>query len=263
MRISLISDTHIGPPSKNISNAASEAFLRKFVSELALGCQPDVIVHLGDHIQHSNDGSDYRTFERVLGYFSDLSIPYLNVVGNHDQVNLSEAELKKLLHLDSLYYSVDIAGYHLVVLFSKTAEPGTFVPAHFPDEQLQWLKHDLAMTKLPVIVVTHYSIAAQNLEGNFWFESRPECAFITNRHDVLDILVSSAKVRAILNGHLHRNEYTVERGVPVFAMQAVVEFQNVSVEVTPAHAWATFEINNDEARFDVYGNDIARFRHTY
>lgn len=262
MKLGLVSDTHIGPPSENLRNTNAESFLHQlFISSEWQAEKLDAIIHLGDHIQHDQEESDALSFKRILGYDSEAPCPVFHVLGNHDQVSLSESRLEALLEQDSLYFSADISNHHLVFLFTKTSIPGAFVPAHIPSAQLAWLKNDLSQTDLPTVIVSHYPIVEQDIDANHWFGSRRDCAFVSNRAEVLEIVRSHNNVRAFLNGHLHQNSMASISNIPAFTVQSAVEFKNPGLGPYPAHASGIFSISESEIVLRISGRDPAEFRH--
>lgn len=76
-------------------------------------------------------------------------------------------------------------------------------PGIVPLEQLTWLRQELQTTALPVIVYSHYPIDERSMEGNYWFQERPEKAFVVNSKEVRKILEEFPKVRAFFSGHTH------------------------------------------------------------
>src|SRR5262245_39797915 len=122
VRIALITDEHFGPRAyfggklRKLSHEAPE-LTRRFVERMNQLERPDLVVNLGDVVEdesHAADLERYRSFVEIL---AGLNAPVLHVAGNHDQINLSEDDLRGLWGRSGpLHYSADIGGVHFVVL---------------------------------------------------------------------------------------------------------------------------------------------------
>src|SRR5579862_5040129 len=93
-------------------------------------------------------------------------------IGNHDVIGINQKspvepgdhEYGKKLYEDYFgkrYYSFEHKGWHFIVLDSIGIEYYKIFKAEFDDEQLAWLKSDLAAvgSTTPIIVITHVPIA--------------------------------------------------------------------------------------------------------
>jgi len=130
MRFALISDEHFGP------NAFFEGKLRKltaqapelcraFVERMNQEVKPDLVVNLGDVIEDESHARDLEHYGQFIEILSHLESPVLHVAGNHDQVNLSDDDLRRLWqHEGELHYGKDVAGVHFSVL--RTIDGDTF-----------------------------------------------------------------------------------------------------------------------------------------
>src|SRR5262245_35159253 len=147
MRFALVSDVHFGP------NAYHEGKLRKLthrapellagvVEELNREAHPELLINLGDSIEDKGRDADLQEYGRFVSVLSGAQAKLLHVAGNHDQVNLSDDDLRALWRHDGeLHYSRDFGGVHFAVL--RTVEQKD-VAIHLPEEQLGWLAADLA-----------------------------------------------------------------------------------------------------------------------
>ncbi|HEY3256344.1 MAG TPA: metallophosphoesterase, partial [Polyangiaceae bacterium] len=149
MRFALISDEHFGPAAyfqgklRKLTAHAGE-LCQAFVSRMNDQVRPELVVNLGDVIEDESHAADLERYGQFVSILSELESPVLHVAGNHDQVNLSDDDLRTLWgHQGELYYSRDVAGVHFSVL--RTIEV-TDVAIHLPEAQLDWLRADLART---------------------------------------------------------------------------------------------------------------------
>jgi hypothetical protein len=202
--------------------------------------------------------SSNRNLQRGLDILQASNIPLFHVAGNHDTGHLAAPELASILGLPSLYYSFQAGGACCIVLHSVLAFPGE-ARTIIPSEQLAWLLDELQAANGPVIVFVHHSLADQDLEGNPWFEGRPEGALIENRQEVRSMLAASGKVAAVINGHVHWNRIDQHDGIPYLTIQSAIE--NFRDDGTPAHCWGEISLMEDSLQVEVFGNDPMKFEH--
>jgi alkaline phosphatase len=127
--------------------------------------------------------------------------PEFHVLGNHDSWDISREDWARLVGVPKSYYAFDLGGYRHVVLDSNRV--GRSGPGVVPPEQLDWLRRTLGASEFPVVVYSHYPVDDQSMEGNCYFQNRPEKAFVSNREEVRAILENSGKVLAVFSGHTH------------------------------------------------------------
>jgi len=118
---------------------------------------------------------------------------------------LTQEEIAKILDYKKMYYSFDHDEYHFIVLSFEMTEDYTHdlaaISAKIPENQLEWLKHDLLKTNKLSIIFVHYGLADDDMKGNFWFNKDPQYAMMTNRKQVRRILEESKKVIAVISAH--------------------------------------------------------------
>jgi 3',5'-cyclic AMP phosphodiesterase CpdA len=187
--------------------------------KVCAACAPDICVNLGDIIQdtQSHDG-DVQALAMMAEKLRAFPCPCYSLLGNHDMKMMhSRREAEVLLGLDSAVFSVDRDGMHLVFLTTglwpeRGPERGGIIRSHeMTEEDLAWLKADLAKNTLPVLVFTHYPLAEDPSVCD-------ECMFMKNRAAVKEILGEDPHVRAVFSGHQHRTKTIVERGIPYFVL---------------------------------------------
>jgi hypothetical protein len=212
---------------------------------------PSFIIQLGDLIQDDKYSIDLQNYSHGLNLLSRLRASVYHLVGNHDQVNISEQELCKLLDLESLYYSFDHDGYHFICLFAKVTKRNT-LQSQIDRVQLDWLCDDLSHNIKPAIVFVHYSLADLELRANFWFKDQAQACLVDNRAEVRKILEQSKQVVCVFNGHLHWNHVSIQNKIPYLTIQSPIEnFQNNGI---PANSYAVVEVS-DRLHVTVLGND--------
>lgn len=174
----------------------------------------------------------FRTISDTLG------MPWHPCLGNHDllgwssrrKVALDDPDLGKKMIMDRLgmkapYYSFDHAGWHFVVLdslFEIKADHGPEYEPRLGEEQLHWLAKDLGRSNKPTVCVSHHA-AFYNIPGGEGNEEAKAMAPGMVLRDVKDLrhLLERHGVKALLQGHSHRTEDYIYRGVAYLTSPAV------------------------------------------
>ncbi len=129
-----------------------------FVDEMK-NADVDFIIELGDFMQPQ----DYNaSFQNIWNSYEG---PSFHVLGNHDMDNSNGERFSRNYTVDHLgmpfrYYSFDMEGYHFIVLDGNDMKdpPQEGYARYMGEEQLDWLKLDLALAGSPVIIFSHQSI---------------------------------------------------------------------------------------------------------
>lgn len=262
MRFALVTDLHFGP------EAHFEGKLRKLTHKAPIltdevisrlrESPPDLLVNLGDDIEDESREVDWARYEDCQARLRALGVPLLNVAGNHDTVHLGrDAILSAWGRTGHLYYSEDLHGVHWVVLHTQERKD---VDIRIPEAQRAWLTEDLARTDLPTVILMHHSASEQDLDDSRWFRGRPHIALVKERQELRRIFEHSGKVRAVFNGHLHRNHLDVIRGIPYITVQSLIENLDEDAPGRPAAAYAIAELSPERLVVRVRGQDPARYQ---
>src|SRR5262249_15033381 len=150
-----------------------------------------------------------------------------------------------------------VGGWHLAVLHTTERKD---VDVRIPAAQLEWLGEDLRQATAPVLVLMHHSASEQDLEDSFWFKGRAHLALVQERADLRRILEESGKVRAVINGHVHRNHLDVIRGIPYVTVQSLIENLDEDAPGRPSAAHAVVRLEDKRMVVRVRGNDQARYQ---
>ncbi len=144
----------------------------------------------------------------------------VTAMGNHDLVGAmpedgSEPEpdpraiFRAELGVENIYRSLDVGGYHVILLDSVQITRDELKYRGFiDDEQMAWIRDDLARvnTDTPIVLVTHmplltgFYMATQGAEA-----PAPRNRAIVNNREVLDVF-SKHRLQLVLQGHLHVSE---------------------------------------------------------
>lgn len=263
MRFALISDEHFGPTAyfqgklRKLTAHAGE-LCQRFVERMNAEVRPDLVVNLGDVIEDESRPRDLEHYGQFIDILSKLESQVLHVAGNHDQVNLSDQDLRELWqHEGELHYSRDVAGVHFSVL--RTIEI-TDQAIHLPEQQIDWLRLDLAQSPLPSVVLMHHPASEMRLDGNRWFEKRPHVCRVAERRAFQRVVSEAPRVVAVFNGHVHWNHFDVISGVPYITLQSLVENLDDDAPGRAAAAHAVADLDDKRLVVRVAGAEPVRYQ---
>jgi len=213
--------------------------------------KPDVAINLGDLIQNlHNHDIDICNFKYICNVMKKIEVPYYVVTGNHDLLSMSRKEVDEILGYKNSTFSVNINGYHLVILgLDATVEtPSTngkiVKPRKISEKDLEWLKDDIKTNKLPSIVFLHYGIAEDDLKGNWWFEHNIEGGLLQNRNELKTILKTDKNLLAVFSGHQHWTKTIIEDNIPYYILGSLTEDSNFTG--VPDAVWFEVDLKDKE-----------------
>jgi 3',5'-cyclic AMP phosphodiesterase CpdA len=263
MRFAFVSDVHFGPAAyhegklRKLTHRAPE-LLGAVVGRLNRDEKPELLINLGDSIEDESREADLERYGHFVRVLEQSSARVLHVAGNHDQVNLTDDDLRRFWkHQGELHYSVDIGGVHFAIL--RTVEY-TDVAIRLPEEQITWLEQDLAAARAPAIVLMHHPASEMRLEGNRWFEKRPYVCRVAERRRLRQVIEASGKVIAVFNGHVHWNHLDVIAGIPYVTVQSMVENLDDDAPGRAAGAFAVCDLDSHRLTVSVYGEETQRYQ---
>jgi 3',5'-cyclic AMP phosphodiesterase CpdA len=274
LTLGIVTDLHFGPEARwhgklrKMSHRAGE-FTRGFVERMQSEVHPDLVVNLGDDIEDESRPADLARYEECQSILETAGVPVVNVAGNHDTVNLGPADLLAVWArtghgktwspgpAGKLHYSFDRGGFHFTVLHT-VEEPGGDI--HVREPELGWIASDLEQTKLPTVVLMHHSASEQDFDDSFWFKGRANRALVQERRELRDIFEKSGRVRAVFNGHVHRNHFDVIRGIPYVTIQSLIENVDEDAPGRPSRAHAVVRFDAERIVVRVHGEDPARYQ---
>jgi predicted phosphodiesterase len=188
-----LSDTHwgfSGPPNPDAANT-----LKKAVTTVnALSTQPDFIVFTGDLTHSTDDPKERRKrmteFREIVSNLKVKNIRFLP--GEHDASLDNGAAYKELF--GPTHYSFDHKGVHFIAL-DNVSDPG----ARIGDEQLGWLKKDLAQQQKDarIVVFTHRPL----------FDLDPKWDWATRDGEKAMALLMPYTNMTVFYGHIHQENH--------------------------------------------------------
>jgi len=221
LRIGLLTDPHYADiPTKGKrhyrdSLAKARAAVARFNE-----AKTDFVVELGDLIDVAatveGEIGHLKTIEAELAQFHG---PRHYVLGNHCVWTLTKEQFFAHSAAKPGPYSFDLAGFHFVILDACHRADGTpygaknfvWTDTEIPESQRQWLRKDLAAARRPTIVFVHQRL---DITGEYAVKSAPV---------VRQILEAAGTVRAVFQGHHHRNDYRDLGGIHYCTLMAMVE----------------------------------------
>ena len=238
LKMIVFSDLHYAPerPVNNGSRIDRKLthlalpILQKMTDEINTS-KPEVAVFCGDYVEDfNNHDEDLKNMKFIWDKMKDIKVPFYGCVGNHDLRSMqSRTEIEQILGYEHSTFSVDVNGYHLVVLGTfvnnelGNEEGGIYKTQFISDDDLNWLKKDLEATNKPVIVFCHFGVAEDDMKGNWWFSELPETALLGNRKELKQILQDSNKVIAVFSGHQHWTKFLTENGINYYVVGSLTE----------------------------------------
>ena len=182
--------------------------------------EPDFVLTGGDLVYDAMRGNQARC-DTLFSLYKEMSagfnMPVYNCLGNHDLFAIYAESPESSDHPDykygmferyfgKTYYSFDHKGWHFVVLNSLDVTENKRYQGVFSEEELKWLKADLAKvnSQTPVVVTSHLPIITTRaqIKGS---EGRGN---VSNSLEVFNLLEPFEKV-LFLQGHIHWKEYGV------------------------------------------------------
>jgi len=229
LTLGLLTDLHYADKKQGGSRAYRETLVKaKEAMALFKEKKVSAVICLGDLIDAAPSVDEEISYlTTITGVLAKSGLPRYHVPGNHCVATLNKKEFFK--HAGTVnktgHHSCDLSGVHLVILDacynSKMESYGRnnakWHDSNLPPAQIEWLKKDLAATDKPTVVFIH-----QRLDLD-----QPNRYAVKQSAEVRKILKNSKKVKAVFQGHSHKNELTEITGVPYCTLAALVEGNGV------------------------------------
>ncbi|MCE9567104.1 MAG: metallophosphoesterase [Planctomycetes bacterium] len=228
LRAAHITDVHITKGSESPQGVAT-MFAHIFGQK---DWKPDLVLDTGDTVMAVNGNVSGAKAAEQIAFWKEATktcpVPIHACLGNHDvwdgveptdAVPVEKKGFKlmtEVLGMPAPYYSFDRGGWHFVSLNSMCNWPkyASLSPEHF-----DWLRADLAKTKLPTVVLSHVPILSvtsqtygditrkgnDNLVPGNWHHA--DCWAIS------EVFRKNSRVKLCLSGHMHTCDRVEYRGV--------------------------------------------------
>jgi 3',5'-cyclic AMP phosphodiesterase CpdA len=228
VRVAHITDVHI-TKDRNAAKGVAAMFAHMFGRK---DWAPELVLSTGDQVMAVDGKVTGATAAEQIALWTDAvkgcPVPIRACLGNHDVwdgVEPTDAVpaakkgfglMTEVLGMPAPHYSFDHGGWHFVSLNSMCNWPKY---AFLSPEHFDWLKADLAKTKLPTVVLSHVPILSvtsqvygdackkgtDNVVPGIWHHT--DCWAIT------EVFRKNPHVKLCLSGHMHTCDRVEYRGV--------------------------------------------------
>ncbi len=242
LRIAHLTDTHIMPEMR-----AGEGVSACLKHVNGLADKPSLILTGGDHVFDAFEQTRERTqlqyslFKKTLA--AENGIPTKACIGNHDIWGWNKSRSKatggepdygkkwatEALALPGRYYAFTQAGWKFIALDSvQPGETERGYSAYLDEEQLAWLKAELAATpkEVPVLVWSHVPVVSAMpmlaRRGKPTGEVGVSAGLChTDAGALVELFAAHPNVKVCLSGHLHVVDHVEIKGVHYHCAGAV------------------------------------------
>ena len=259
LEIALIADIHSGPDRGTKLGTEAARLFKDFADWVrASSCQ--LVIDLGDRISDVDRKTDARLATEVGSWFQQqISHPHFHLPGNHDLAELTLEENEEMLDCNLQSQSMDLNGFHLV-LWNSEPKMDKETGFSLDESRLDWLRTDLAGTKLPTIVFSHLPLDNGSMKGNFYFDKAyPRHAYYSQQDGerIREVLERSERVKLCVNGHAHWNAYHCIDGIHYVTIPSLTELFPTYPQ--PSKSWAKLSVDK-EIHLQVFGNLPIEYR---
>jgi 3',5'-cyclic AMP phosphodiesterase CpdA len=248
LRIALLSDFHYGYPGDEDMEEYLEPTMESMIEEVN-EFSPDLVVALGDFIQHSDRETDLERLESVGEMLDEVESPVYAIPGNHDPMTVSKQEVMEKIDVENreTYFSLEVGGRKLIFLDTIARIDDIYGAGLLGSEQREWLEEELE-TDEEVLVFSHHLLHHRSLEGNWYFDDKPELAAAIDKKDFQNI--AGENLRAVFSAHIHEAGVEEFNGVPHFTTSGMDKY-NPPESFRENHAFV--EVNDEKVELKTQG----------
>ena len=239
--IGLVTDIHHGLDSEYVRGSAALPLLEGALESL-LAHQPELLVDLGDRINHSEPDQAELAVAEVAAVFDHAPLPKIYLQGNDDVTSRPEQE--KLLGATLGHQSLELGGWRLIFLdtFDSSVE-GALSP-----KTLAWLERVLSENILPAVVSSHQPLDGEPLPGNPFFDGDSSYQAHPKGHAEARRIMERYGVKLAVSGHAHWNHQVEVNGIHYLTFDALVPL--LGDEAVGVYSLLTL---SDTAQLEVFG----------
>ena len=233
MKFLAVTDLHYcerNIPGDERQNHLSAEKLRKIIDNYAEGC--DFIINLGDTADSQPGCSDQaELMSEAAEILGGAGVPYHCVIGNHD-TSLPKSRITDILSMPHRYYSFETPDYMCLVLDANMNDVNKPYPdgeiawayTHIDPQQLDWIKSMIDKTEKDILVFSHELLILEDIDNI-------NDHVIMNRDEVLNVLESSDKVKAVFTGHYHYGDYVKHNGISYLTFSSLCLYDDITFAV--------------------------------
>lgn len=229
-----LTDVHVQPEL-----GAHRAWMKAIQRVVSLRPQPAFVTTGGDLVMDALAVSRQRAivqYRLLRDGLDALRIPAYHAFGNHDAYAWSRNDtalqsvpgygkemFKRFLQQPHTYFSFNYAHWHFIVLDSIRHLPPFDWIAEIDEQQLEWLRHDLARAGKwrPIVMITHVPLFTIFTQYDSGTTAAPSEKMIVRNAKEVRQLFKDYNVQAVLQGHTHVVEECIYTGTRYISSGAV------------------------------------------
>lgn len=235
LRVGVITDTQVHPSriNKYRKGPDVERYLKPrygdavdaFVEEMMI-FQPDVIVVPGDIIEGTGDEAlvGIAGLKIVQEKLSELDVPIIWAVGNHELRALTKAQYMEALGIDYLNESFEFGDYRFIVLDGNfypddsDIVPGgeRYIRGHVAQSGIDYLKQELQTDKQTVLFIHQPPFVGADITD------RASEGLLDNGNRIQELLTIYNASTAI-GGHIEYKRHIQKEGVDYYALPGTIK----------------------------------------
>ncbi|MFB6244733.1 MAG: metallophosphoesterase [Candidatus Nanohaloarchaea archaeon] len=248
LRIALLADFHYGYPEDEEMEKYLVPAVENMIEEVN-EFEPDVVISLGDFIQHSSRKTDLERLEKAGELLDQAEAPVYAIPGNHDPMTVSKEEVMEKISVENqeTYFSLELDERKLIFVDTIAQIDDIYGAGLIGSEQREWLEEEMETGK-EVLIFSHHLLHHRNLEGNWYFDDKPELAAAIDKKNFQKI--AGEKPRAVFSAHIHEAGAEEFNEVPHFTTPGMDKY-NPPESFEENHALVT--VTDGEIKFETQG----------
>lgn len=250
LKAAFITDVHYGIDSGAKLGSKAPRLVKAFIKAVNKFA-PDVIIDGGDRVSARNEADDRRYMTEYKQQFNEAAAPVESLIGNHDFKNLGRKGNEEIMGNPATSYSRDVGGYHLV--FWNPSVEVKKDGLHLDEEDIEWLRRDLAATSKKTILFSHVPLdndgddnakkSTQWIDGRFYYSEGER---------VRKVLEDAGNVVLCMHGHRHRNRHRELNGIHYITQQSFTHQWQEKYRV-PSRAFSLIEADDEKLTVRLQG----------
>jgi 3',5'-cyclic AMP phosphodiesterase CpdA len=224
LKIALLTDFHYGFPKDRDMGTYFEPVLKEMIDDIN-GFGPDVVVGMGDYIQHQNREKDIERLQRISELTSRIETDFYGIPGNHDVENLTAKHVIDRLNTEngSPYFSVHVDNLKLIFLDTTHRNRDLdSIGGFLGEEQREWLEDEIE-TEKTIYIFSHHLLHNRDLSENWYFDDKPELAISQDKRSFNHIIEPKC-VKGVFSAHIHETGLERYHNVPHVTMKAMNKY---------------------------------------
>ena len=225
--LGLITDLHYGE-----ADPRGTRFYRESLGKLREAVQSfkqakvDAVIELGDLIDSADSQSavdELRFLEKVMTELRTVEAPRGFTIGNHCLTKVARPDFLRAVGQPRGHHTMQLGAWTVIILDACHKSDGTPYSAgnfswddtDIPAKQRDWLAHELKVASDHVLVCVHQRVD--------WTSPNRPTTGVASAPAIREILEQSKKVRVVLQGHTHQNDYSYLKDIHYVTLRAAVE----------------------------------------